>query len=654
MVGDAHVRSLRPVLPVAALALVLGVLVVVLSRSPGYFVGDSADYYALYLAWKDTLLPFMTEQSWAEYARRFSAETWHMPVPPESARAAAHLRVGATADFSHFWFYSLLAASIGYLLDLVGFPVRIHTAFVTLHWLLLTMVCVLARKHFGWRGLAATLLLTLLSPMLWYVDKVHTEFFTYTLVLSSVIVFLRGRYLEAALFLAVASTQNISFGAVAVVPFVLDVMARRSLRYSGAEIRLLAATAVTGALHPVYYLIRHGSIEPQVLGGGVNFGAHLSSWYIWFFDLDIGLFSNWPLGLGLVALGIWIRLQGRSPVEDRRRWLVFVLAYLGLSLFAQSSTINLNSGGTRSIARYATWYLPLFFPALIMVLEWMRSASRTFSVAACALLLVGGAYNLSQYHPRMDENSRVPTPLSEWVQTHLPTLYDPPPEIFSERFGGLGESRDLNRAIVVVGPDCRKVLIFNQEGRTDVLGGAGCGLQGERVREAIQRRLAQAKAASGSQYAMLDADEMRAARYQCSSRVEFRRGGDLPQSAVAGFGLPEGRGRWTEGSPASFTCWLDLAGGKLPASIVISTSAFVPKGHSQRLRLSFNDSPSHEVVYEKEWEVKTLELQPPPVTSERLRLTFEMPDAVSPRRLGVTPDPRMLGIWIDSIEVRRP
>jgi hypothetical protein len=285
------------------------------------------------------------------------------------------------------------------------------------------------------------------------------------------------------------------------------------------------------------------------------------------------------------------------------------------------------------------------------VLDGMRSAGRAFTLVASALVIAGGAYNLSHYHPREDENSRVPTPLSEWVQRHLPSLYDPPAEIFSERFGGLGESRDLGRAIAVVGPDCRKVLIFNLEGRTEVLGGAGCALQVERLREAIQRRLAQPKAVRGAQYAMLNADEVRAARYQCGDRVEFRRGGDLPPSAVAGFGLAEGRGRWTEGSRASFTCWLDLAGGKLPGSIVITTSAFVPKGRTQRLRLSFNDRPPHEVVYEKEWEVKILELRPPPTASERLRLTFEMPDAISPRRLGLTPDPRMLGIWVDTIEI---
>jgi hypothetical protein len=645
----------RQALSTLALVLALGVLVFGLSRSPGFFVGDSSDYYALYLAWKDTFRPFMTEASWAEYARRQPVEGWHMAVPLEMARhATGGLIVGDTGDFNHFWFYSLVAATIGRVLELVGFRVQIQTAFVVAHWLLLAMACVLARKHFGWKGLAAALLLTLLSPILWFIDKVHTEFFTYALALSAVIVFLRGRYLAAALFLAIASTQNISFGAVALAPLLVDLMSRRSVKYSFAEIRLLAAIAVFLALHPAYYLLRHGAIEPQMLRGGAKFGSQLANAPVWFFDLDIGLFSNWPLGAGLLLLAAWVRLRAGAWVPERKRWLLLVAAYVGLSLLAQSSTTNLNSGGTRSIARYATWYIPLFFPAVLMILEWMRSGSRTFRASVCAVFAAGGAYNANEYRPAQDENSRAPTLLSDWVQTHWPNLYDPPAEIFSERFGGLGESHDLNRALAVVGPDCRKALVFFQAGRSDVLGGSGCGFDGQRLNADIAQLVASSGLRSGAGYVLLDARSLEAARFPCPQKIELGRGGNLPPGAADGFGLPEKGGRWSEGNHASITCWVDLAGSPAPSRVEVTTSAFVHKGHTQRLRVSLNDAPAREFSYQNEWESRKIDLAMPPLASGRLRFDFETPDATSPRRLASSPDPRRLGIWIGTIEFKRP
>jgi hypothetical protein len=636
-----------------ALPLVAGALVFAISRSPGFFVGDSADYYSLYLAWKDTLRPFMTEASWAEYARRQPVESWTMAVPLELARhATGGLIVDDTGDFNHFWFYSMAAAAIGWTLERVFGEVSIHSSFVALHWLLLTMTSALAWKHFGWRGLASVALLTFLSPIVWFVDKVHTEFFTFTLVLSAVIVFLRGRYLAASFFLALASTQNISFAAVAMAPLAIDALSRRPFRFSLREHLVLAATAIVLALHPVYYLARHGVIEPQILRGGAKLGAQLSDSLVWFFDLDIGLFSNWPIGVGLLLLALWLRFGSGSFVAERRHWLWFVAAYLGLSLFAQSSTTNVNSGGTRSIARYATWYLPLFFPLVLMTLERMGSGGRVFRTVAGALLVAGGIFNLIEYRPSLDENSRSPTPVSNWVQEHLPGLYDPPAEIFSERYGGVGESGDLNRALAVIGPDCRKVLIFAGGGRTEVLGGAGCALVTERLRLALSQRLASLGPTQRVLYATLGDEEVNAARFGCPRVVQFGRGGNLPPSGSRGLGLPEARGRWTEGNNATFTCWVEPTFNGYPRRLSIATSAFVTSVHAQRLRLSVNEAPTMEIVYDKAWEAKKIDVDLPKAFPGRLRLRFEMPDAASPRELAMSPDPRRLGIFIESIEFK--
>lgn len=175
-------------------------------------VGDGSEYYAMYFAWKDTFRPFMTEPSWSEVGRLADSESIRYFVPLEFLKNAfPALKLGSTADFNHFWFYSFLAALISNFFSLLGIKLSPHISFLILHLIMFLFPCILARRYFGCPGLLAVLLLTFFSPILWFIDKVHTEFFTYCLSLSAVIFSLRQKYITAAFFLSIASTQNISF-----------------------------------------------------------------------------------------------------------------------------------------------------------------------------------------------------------------------------------------------------------------------------------------------------------------------------------------------------------------------------------------------------------------------------------------------------------
>jgi hypothetical protein len=646
---------LRPLSAVKVVAVVMGTLalVAVLSAAPGYFVGDSADYYSLYIAWKSTLRPFMTDAAWVEYARRAGLENWFMVVPVESARHVTEgLRLGGTADFNHFWFYSLMAAILGRALELVHAQVQVHSAFLILHGVLLSAAFVLALRHHGRMGLAAAVLLTLLSPILWFVDKVHTEFMTYAAVLSATILFVRARYLAAACFLALASTQNISFAGVALVAVLVDLLIRRRRGYTLGELGLVLTMTALVLVHPVYYFFRHGTIEPQLLMGGAKPGNFLLEGWIWFLDPDLGLFANWPLAVGLALLAAWAKSKGGACASDRRSWIFFVVAYAAFGVFAASSTINLNSGGTRSIGRYATWYIPLFFPVMLMILRRAWTLRGVFAGFTVAILGLGAVYNTMEYAPARDEASRVPTPLSRMLQQRWPSLYDPPPQVFAARFSDLYERWSDTRALAVVGPDCHKVLVRYEPGATGILGARGCGIENDLLAPAIRKRVASSGRRSGSDYIRLDDDEMETARYPCPSKVEFGAQGKIPPGAFTGFNAAEPEGRWSDGHEASFTCWMAPGASNKPWRVIIATSAFVLKGHRQRVRVSINGQAAREHVYDREWEKKLIEVEFRGDPSGRFQLNLEMPDAVSPRSLRAGPDPRVLGVWIQSIEFK--
>ena len=141
-------------------------------------VGDGSEYYALSLAWSSTHKPFMTDESWLRYDHLFNSGEINSLVDSITLQKwFPGLILGSTEDLAHFWFYSFCAAVISEFGDIVGIRIPIHVTFLMLHCLLLASMFVIARRTYGWKGLVAAFILTFLSPIIWYFDKVHTELF---------------------------------------------------------------------------------------------------------------------------------------------------------------------------------------------------------------------------------------------------------------------------------------------------------------------------------------------------------------------------------------------------------------------------------------------------------------------------------------------
>ncbi|MCK9911223.1 hypothetical protein MXD81_18880, partial [Microbacteriaceae bacterium K1510] len=83
-----------------------------------------------------------------------------------------------------------------------------HSSFVALHAILFLVLLAIAAECHGWKGFVAVLLLTLGSPIAWYANKVHSEFFTICLTLAGIILAMRNQLIGGALVMAMAATQN--------------------------------------------------------------------------------------------------------------------------------------------------------------------------------------------------------------------------------------------------------------------------------------------------------------------------------------------------------------------------------------------------------------------------------------------------------------
>lgn len=118
-----------------------------------------------------------------------------------------------------------------------------------------------------------------------------------------------------------------------------------------------------------------------------------------------------------------------------------------------------------------------------------------------------------------------------------------------------------------------------------------------------------------------------------------------------GFGDGENTGRWTNNTNATFECNNDAKDIK---EIVINFRPFITeKVEKQRLKVFINGKNKGEFVYNDPSDASIIlpiaEVSQSPI----LKVSFEIPDAKSPKELGLNPDDdRKLGFFFKNIEVR--
>lgn len=481
-------------LPFLGIALALTILFMFLGGLQPKRVGDGGEYYALFYAWSETHRPWMNAISFEAYEKLYASNQILDMVSSEWLQNAfPALRLGQTADVNHFWFYSLLAFMLSKAASWLAISISPHSGFLLLHLLLLTGAAFVAFHFYRWRGLAAFALMTLASPLLWFFDKVHTELFTYSLTFCAVVLVYARSYLPAAFLLGVAATQNPSFALVALVPLVYRAVIERQRSYHLMEVCLVVATALAVLAHPVYYFARFGAVTPQLLGGAVSLGGKLSTFYIWIVDPDLGLLPNWPIGtvLLLVAAGLYLSRFRKERHPANQLYLVFAAVFLLVNFYAHSSTTNLNSGATPGLARYALWYLPLAFPIVLYVLTHVAPVKK-LAYPLGALIALLAVISVVQNNPARNEEYSKPTRLSLLLQTRAPSLYDPPTEVFAERFSGVGEAVYSKRPRAVVGPDCRKAVVYPGPEQVAVFAPAHCRIDHAKARAYFDRLAAHA------------------------------------------------------------------------------------------------------------------------------------------------------------------
>ena len=389
-------------------------------------VGDSGEYLVYALNFASLRGPSLKSRDLDHLKQQvveYAPELDH----PDFYRNAIAGR-GGRRDFMHFWFFSLCATPFVWLAQAVRVP-PVYGFFGLNLTVLLVAIWVAVPRI----GQALTLLL-FASPLIWWIDKAHTEMFTVSL-LAVTMLLIRDKPWWAMVAAGIASTQYPPFAALVMLVAGAAVVARRGLIADRRFQWGLAAGCALAILHPAYYYVRHGtpSLLLSVSNTGTPGWAELSAVL---FDPDIGLVASFPVLPIVVGAALILVLSKRARAVLTADAVVSALL-AALLLVVTGRKDNVHHGATPSLSRYALWFIPLAIPLLREAAALGTAVWRRFAWGAA---IVSALVSIFAFHPIVVQNSREPTWLAEYLWTRHPAWNNPLPEVFAEAFSRSDET----------------------------------------------------------------------------------------------------------------------------------------------------------------------------------------------------------------------
>jgi hypothetical protein len=607
-------------------------------------IGDGSEYILQYFGFLDGHRPWITPSAVKAYNEFFnSGEINYLVGSEQIQNTFSALSKGSNFDLNHFWLYSGLAAALHVFFNFFLVELSVSDSFIVLHGILFGLSITFAWKKYSYIGVISVLLLLFGSPMFWYGNKIHTEFFTFTLVLLATIFAIQSKYLQSSVAIALAATQNPSFSAVGLVLIILSVFTLKKKVLKPFNLIQAAISFLLCGLHPAYYLWRQGVPTPQLKAGGASVGGNVEHFFLWLIDPDVGLFPNWPLGILFLGFGLFMFLKKRKALLGDLFFFAFVVSFFIISLYAQSSTTNLNSGGTPGLARYGLWYIGLFFPICYAVLVWLRrgyfGSSKQFLLLSLVVVSAAAIYSNAPMRPEQFTN---PSISSKFIQKNFSELYSPPMPIFVGRYSGLGEDISISS---VVGPDCRKIAIIADVSRTRSVSPAQCGYSQNAIQQFVSSERVKLKKDT---YLMITDELVRQLRFEpIKNLIQFATNTEGLQFLGNGWSNPESWGVWTDAKEAEMfiPCQLD---NRKVKNLKMTVNSFgeqkieiIINGFNTR-RINLTNSVNKSIL---------LDIPESECKNGRNQVLLKIPFATSPKELGIGEDARLLGIGLVQVQL---
>lgn len=123
-----------------------------------------------------------------------------------------------------------------------------------------------------------------------------------------------------------------------------------------------------------------------------------------------------------------------------------------------------------------------------------------------------------------------------------------------------------------------------------------------------------------------------------------------PTCILTGFSSAEAIGTWSAEKTASLRCPVPSIDGRSPRTLEIDSSAFLDHVPLQRVSVGIKDQAPVEYRFQKNHPSHLIVLELPARAGPEIQIDFTLPDAISPRQLGLSQDARQLGLVIRTLK----
>lgn len=349
-------------------------------------------------------------------------------------------------EFLHFFLYPLITAPA--LLAVSALGVHPNWAFSVVNaTLLATALFITAR-----RVSLAAIVAGFVSPIIWWVDKAHTEAFLFATVAAAALLF-RHQPAVAALAFALAGAQNAALGATYPAFALMLWAATRTTTWTARAWVSVGAGLLLISSPFAYNWLRLGRWSPMAEYAQPSLPS-VAGLLAFVVEPNIGVLPNAPVyALSLLAgIGLLVARRAFATARSPFWWWPAVIQVLLLLAWAQNP--NANHGGTPGMNR---WVLSLLALGLPWIDDVYRQLSGVGRASFAALVVAASVTGAITHLPQRPESYREPTRAAEWMWRRG-WVHVTPAEVFAERT----QRREPAFAPAHDG-ECGVLLIANQQ-----------------------------------------------------------------------------------------------------------------------------------------------------------------------------------------------
>ncbi|WP_338846372.1 hypothetical protein V8J88_21770 [Massilia sp. W12] len=609
--------------------------------------GDFAHHYALVARiWELFGLPIVSEKPLGEM--NF--------YPP-----ASHV-LGAVA--AHFLHSPLLGMHLVSLLAL--FALWVAVCFMLLS---------LPRKN----GMLSTLLLPALTALCWWLDLVlhgrelTADFFYAQLVAQAMlmcvacsILWLERQHSRRLLLQLLtfglawacvyvhllASLQLLAFATLLFMVDALQVWRSRQRALRRAAFTLLLAGLCAWAISRNYYFIGMQRISSN--NGQLEL-THLNSVGM------IGAYAAAACGIAAFFLWQWLRLDDsrRKAMLLWKYWACYGMAIASLCLL-QLLVLQFGQGSEYAVKKYIFSLHMVQLVNAILLLGWLAQC-------VAPRLMQDQAMRGGNWHHYLLPSAGVllclwlVMPLQKIYQ--MSDLYEAEQAVMNLRVSGVPYSpakasyvTEIRQAPPMVNYMLSLGLLHSP--RDDI---AASILQQRPIRDfsavntlvttadsQIDRSFPCRRNQVGGKYVVLDGRCIMQALRQSQGIYDFTDRLSIAECQIDGLSEIEAFGRWTERNHVRIRCPLpELPGGRKAERVELDITAFLEKTITQqRVQVSLNGAEPAEYVIDRNMPTRMLSFSLKNVSGSMVDFRLTLPDAKSPKELGLGDDPRILGVSV--------